>query len=223
VKSPVKPRLMHILLDGEPHREIDLATGIGFTKVATIRKEIDSFERARFIVRKREEGKTGYCCQLICTRDAILKIYGNPEFRALRPDIRRAGWFCPAFTQQFATLPDDLPLLIDEMVRASHTFFDTICQYDSPEKVRETYHYSLLVNRLAGISDPSFDDLCMYYQIFLHSVIRDIRYGGLGEGFARLLTSTQDRIGQRYPSGSVVPSHKSRQGYSKRTIRQDMK
>ena len=38
MKSPVKPRLMRILLDGEPHNEIDLATGVGFTKVATIRK-----------------------------------------------------------------------------------------------------------------------------------------------------------------------------------------
>jgi len=208
MKSPVKPRLMHILLDGEPHSEIDLATGVGFTKVATIRKAIDSFERARFIIRKHEEGRTGYCCQLNCTRDALLKIYGNPEFRALRPEIRKAGWFCPVFTHQFNGLPEDLSLLIDEMVRASHTFFETICRYDSPDQIRETYQHTLLVNRLAGISDPVFDDLCMYYQIFLHGVIRDIRYGGLGEGFAQLLTSTQEQIGQRYPSDRVAPSHK---------------
>lgn len=208
MKSPVKPRLMRILLDGEPHSGIDLATGVGFTKVATIRKAIDSFERAGFIVRQHLEGRTDYCCRLNCTRDAILKIYSNPEFHALRPEIRKAEWFCPVFTHQFNGLPDNLPLLIDEMARASHTFFETICLYDSPDKIRETYQHTLLVNRLSGISDPAFDDLYMYYQIFLHGVIRDIRYGGLGEGFAQLLTRTQERIEQRYPSGRVTPSRK---------------
>jgi len=198
MKSPVKPRLMRILLDGEPHSEIDLATGVGFTKVATIRKRIDSFERARFIIRKREEGSAGYYCQLNCSRDTIQKIYDYPEFRALRPEIRRAVWFCPVFTQQFAVLPENLPLLIDEMVRASHTFFETICMYDNPEKIRETYQSALLVNKITGVSDPAFDDLCIYYQIFLHAVIRDIHYGGLGEGFAQLLNRTQESLGHRY-------------------------
>ena len=59
MKSPVKPRLMRILLDGKPHGEIALATGAGFTKVATIRKWIDLFGHARFIIRKREDGRTG--------------------------------------------------------------------------------------------------------------------------------------------------------------------
>ena len=63
MKSPVKPRLMRILLDGKPHGEIALATGAGFTKVATIRKWIDLFGHARFIIRKREDGRTGYSCQ----------------------------------------------------------------------------------------------------------------------------------------------------------------
>ena len=198
MKSPVKPRLIRILLDGEPHSEIDLATGIGFTKVATIRKRIDSFERARFIIRKREEGSSGYYCRLNYTRDVIQKIYDYPEFRALRPEIRRAVWFCPVFTQQFAVLPENLPLLIDEMVQASHTFFETICMYNTPEKIRETYQSALLVNKITGVSDPVFDDLCIYYQIFLHAVIRDIQYGGLGEGFAQLLNKAQESLGHRY-------------------------
>jgi hypothetical protein len=95
MKSPVKLRVMRILLDGKPHSEIDLATGVGFTKVATIRKWIESFERARFIIRKHDVGRTGYCCQLNCTRDVIWKIYNYMEFRAIRPEIRKAAWFCP--------------------------------------------------------------------------------------------------------------------------------
>jgi len=207
MKSPVKPRLMRILLDGEPHSEIDLATGVGFTKVATIRKRIDSFERARVIIRKREEGSSGYYCQLNYTRDVIQKIYDYPEFRALRPEIRKAVWFCPAFTSQFALLPENLPLLIDDMVRASHTFFETICMYDNPEKIRETYQPALLVNRIAGVSDPAFDDFCIYYQIFLHAVVRDIKYGGLGEGFAQLLNRAQETLERRYVD-CIVPMKK---------------
>ena len=208
MKSPVKPRLMRILLDGEPHSEIDLATGVGFTKVATIRKRIDSFERARFIIRKREEGSSGYYCQLNYTRDVIQKIYDYPEFRALRPEIRRAVWFCPVFTQHFAVLPENLPLLIDEMVGASHTFFETICTYDNPEKIRETFEPSLLLNRLTGISDPVFNDQYLYYQIFVHAVIRDIVHGGLGSGFAGLLNKSQQSLAERYGNDVVEKPNK---------------
>ena len=75
MKSPVKPRLMRILLDGEPHSEIDLATGVGFTKVATIRKWIESFQAARFIERYRNESSAGYVCRIITTRETVVKIY----------------------------------------------------------------------------------------------------------------------------------------------------
>ena len=198
MKSPVKPRLMRILLDGEPHREIDLATAVGFTKIATIRKALDSFQAARFIERRRSESSDGYECRISTTKETITKIYNYPEFRALRPEIRRAPWFCPIFTRPFAGLPEDLPLLVDDMVRASHTFFETICMYDTPEKIRETYRPALHVNQLAGISDPAIDDFCIYYQIFVHAVIRDIRYGGLGEGFAQLLEHAQETLSRRY-------------------------
>ena len=197
MKSPVKPRLMRILLDGEPHSEIDLATGVGFTKIATIRKWLDSFQNAGFMERSWSESSAGYVCRIITTKETVLKIYQHPEFRSLRPEIRSGAWFCPLFTSQFALLPENLPELIDEMVRASHTFFETICLYDTPEKIRETYQPALLVNRLYGVPDPVFDDLCIYYQIFLHAVIRDIRYGGLGEGFAQLLNRTQEIIEHR--------------------------
>jgi hypothetical protein len=207
MKSPVKPRLMRILLDGEPHSEIDLAIGVGFTKVATIRKWIESFQTTKFIERYRNESSSGYVCRIITTRETVLKIYNHPEFRALRPEIRTAPWFCPVFTQQFAVLPENFPLLIDEMVRASHTFFETICSYDNPEKIREIYQSALLVNKLAGVSDPAFDDLCIYYQIFLHAVIRDIQYGGLGEGFAQLLNRAQETLERRYP-GCTAPLKK---------------
>ena len=207
MKSPVKPRLMRVLLDGEPHSEIDLATGVGFTKVATIRKWIESFQSAKFIERYRSESTAGYVCRIITTRETVLKIYNYPEFRALRPEIRQAPWFCSVFTPQFAALPEDLPGFIDEMVRASHSFFETISMYDTPEKIRETYQPALLVNRLAGVSDPVFDDLCIYYQIFVHAVIRDIRYGGLGEGFAQLLDRAQGTLEQRFGAG-YIPSRK---------------
>src|SRR5208337_3554720 len=178
MKSPVKPRLMRILLDGRPHSDIDLATAAGFTKVVTIWKWIESFRTAKFIERYRSESSAGYVCRIITTKETVLKIYHHPEFRALRPEIRQSPWFCPVFTQQFAALPEELPVLIDGMVRASHTFFETICRYDTPDKIRETYQPALLVNRLYGVSDPVFDDLCIYYQIFLHAVLRDIRHGG---------------------------------------------
>jgi len=207
MKSPVKPRLMRILLDGEPHNEIDLATGVGFTKVATIRKWIDSFQNTGFIERSRSESSVGYVCRLITNRETVLKIYNHHEFRALRPEIRSTAWFCPVFTTQFAALPETLPELIDAMVRASHTFFETICMYDTPEKIRETYQPSLLVNQLAGVADPVFDDLCIYYQVFLHAVIRDIRYGGLGEGFAQILNRVQEALKRRY-SDYIAPVKK---------------
>lgn len=209
MKSPVKPRLMRILLDGEPHSEIDLATGVGFTKVATIRKWIDSFQNAGFIERSRSESSAGNVCRIVTTRETVLKIYHHPEFRALRPEIRSAPWFCPVFTLEFALLPENLPLLIDEMVRASHTFFETICLYDTPEKIRETYQPALLVNRLYGVSDPVFDDLCICYQIFLHAVIRDIRYGGLGEGFAQLLNKTQETLERRHADCNIPVKKKA--------------
>jgi hypothetical protein len=205
MRSPVKPKLMRILLDGEPHREIDRATGVGFTKVATIRKWIESFENAGFIERSKNPASSGYVCRLVTSREIVLKIYHHPEFRTLRPEIRQAPWFCPVFTQPFAVLSDNLPDLIDEMIRASHTFFETLCTYDTPEKIRETYQSAIIVNRLAGISDPAFDDLSIYYQIFVHAVIRDIKYGGLGEGFAKLLAKVQETVKHRYAAcyGSV--------------------
>jgi len=191
MKSPVKSKLMTILLDGEPHREIDLATGAGFTKVATIRNLIDSFERARFIVRKRDGETAGWYCQLNPSRDTVLKIYEYPEFRMLRPEIREQTWVGPLFTVNFAVLPDPLPGMIHQMLVQSHTFFEIICRYDSPEKIRETFEPALLLNRFTGIRDPLFNDQYLYYQIFVHAVIRDIDHGGLGRGFARLLDESQ--------------------------------
>jgi len=202
MKSPVKSRLMRILLDGESHSEIDLATGVGFTKVATIRKLIDSFERSRFIIRKREDGRTGYFCRLNCTRDIIWKIYHYPEFRELRPEIRSAAWFCPLFTSNFDGLPDPIPGMIRQMVTQSHTFFEIIHAYDSPEKIRETYEPVLLLNRQAGLTDSVFNDQYLYYQIFVHAIIRDIAHGGLGSGFAGLLDECQQSLTERY--GTIV-------------------
>lgn len=194
MRSPVKPKVMRILLDGEPHREIDLATGVGFTKVATIRRVIDSFERARFIIRKRDTAMTGWYCQLNLSREDVQKIYDYPEFRTLRPEIRERPWFGLLFIQKFEDLPDPLPRTVRHMVEQSHTFFAIISRYESPGKIRETFEPALLLNRLAGIRDPLFNDLYLYYQIFVHAVIRDIDYGGLGTGFASLLDETQQAL-----------------------------
>ena len=194
MRSPVKPKLMRILLDGNPHREIDLATGVGFTKVATIRKLIDSFERARFIVRKRDTGSTGWYCQLNLSREEILNIYDYSEFRTLRPEIRERPWFCPLFMQKFEDLPDPLHGSVRHMIEQSHTFFTIICRYESPEKIREIFEPALLLNRLMGIRDPLFNDQYLYYQIFVHAVIRDIDHGGLGSGFASLLDESKQAV-----------------------------
>ena len=191
MKSPVKSKLMKILLDGEPHREIDLATGVGFTKVATIRKLLDSFHAAKFIERFRRDSSEGYGCRIIRTRETAMKIYQYPEFRVLRPEIRRAAWFCPLFTGNFDTLPDPLTDMVRQMAQQSHTFFEILCRYDSPEKIRETYASVLLLNHLTGIRDPLFNDQYLFYEIFIHAVIRDIDHGGLGSGFANLLDESQ--------------------------------
>ena len=198
MKSPIKQKLMRALLDGELHREIDLATSAGFTKVATIRKWIDAFEAAKFIERRRDELSGGYRCQIIRTKESVRKIYQYPEFRALCPEIRNASWVCPLFTEKFSVLPDDLPVLIDGMVRASHSFFAIICRYDSPEKIRETFEPVLLLNRLAGIRDPLFNDRYLYHGIFVQSVIRDIDHGGLGPGFAALLEESRQALVEAY-------------------------
>ncbi|OPX64866.1 MULTISPECIES: hypothetical protein [unclassified Methanoregula] len=206
MKSPVKPKLMRILLDGGPHREIDLATGVGFTRIVTIRKHIDSFERARFILRKRD-GESGWICQLNLSRDAVLKIYGYPEFVLLRPEIREQSWFSPMFTGNYSFLPDPLPEMLRRMIVQSHTFFETISRYDTPEKLRETFGPALLLNRLAGVEDPLFNDRYLLYQIFVHAVIRDIGHGGLGSGFAQLLDESQESLKAQFekagsPDGS---------------------
>jgi hypothetical protein len=190
MKSPVKLKLMRILLDGQPHLEIDLATGAGFTRVATIRKLLDSFERARFITRRKDPG-SGWYCQLNLSRETILKVYNHPEFRMLRPALREQSWFCPLFTGSFDTLPDPLPDTVRQMVVQSHSFFEIISRYDSPEKIRETFKPLLLLNRMASVTDPVFDDHYLFYLIFVQAVIRDIEYGGLGTGFAGLLDESQ--------------------------------
>lgn len=209
MKSPVKIKLMRILLDGEPHREIDLATGAGFSKVATIRKLIDSFERARFIIRERDTEMTGWYCHLNLSRDEVVKIYYYPEFRTLRPGIREHPWFCPLFTQKFEDLPDPLPRTVRQMVEQSHTFFEIICRYESPEKIRETFEPALLLNRLAGIRDPLFNDQLLYYQIFVHAVIRDIEHGGLGSGFASLLDESRQAIVALYGNSGMTAKRPS--------------
>jgi len=199
MKSPVKSRLMRFLISGDEISELDLAKGIGFSKAATIERWTNSFHNARFITRRRRGGSSGCVIQLVRTREAVLKFYHYPEFRDLRPLIRDAPWFCPLFLESFSNLPGDLLELITEMVRQSHTFFEIICRYDTPEKIRETYRPALLINRLAGITDPLFNDYSVYYQMYVHAVIQDISSGGLGEGFAQLLGRAQEMLEHHYP------------------------
>ena len=201
MKSPVKPKLMRILIDGELHREIDLATGAGFTRVATIRKLLDSFERTRFITRRKDSG-SGWSCQLNLTREAILKVYDHPEYRMLRPLIHEQSWFCPLFTKNFDALPAPLPDTVRQMAGQSHSFFEIISRYDSPEKIRETFEPLLLLNRMAGITGPVFDDHYLFYLIFVQAVIRDIEYGGLGSGFAGLLDESQKALVESFANTS---------------------
>lgn len=197
MKSVQKQRLMRILIDGRPHREIDLATGVGFTRVATIQKWINSFVDFGYITRSRNEVEPGYSCQLICTRDVVMKLYHHREFSTVRPIIREQPWFVPLFTGSFGSLPGPLPELIQEMARKSHTFFETISRNDTPEKIRETYQVCLSMNKTLGITDPSLNEYYLYYQIYVHAIIRDIAEGGLGEGFADLLSRLHGELAAR--------------------------
>ena len=187
---------MLALLDGNPHPELELARSAGYTRVSTIQRWIRSFEAARFITRRPADGKGEYLCQLRITRDAIRGVYRYPEFRQLRPLIREAPWFGPLFTVSFSTLPRNLPSLIVEMVKKSHTFFEIIDRYDTPEKIREIYHPAFFVNGMLGIGDDEFNIWCLYYQIYVHSVVRDITGGGLGDGFMVVVNDLQDRISE---------------------------
>jgi len=123
-----------------------------------------------------------------------MKLYHYREFRALRPLIREQPWFVSLFTGSFNSLPGALPELIPEMVRRSHSFFETIQRNGTPEKMRETYQACLSMNRVLGITDPDLNEYYLYYQVYVHAIIRDIPEGGLGEGFADLLTRLQEEL-----------------------------
>ena len=82
------------------------------------------------------------------------------------------------------------------MVKKSHTFFEIIDRYDTPEKIREIYHPAVFVNGMLGIKDDEFNTWCLYYQIYVHSVVRDIPGGGLGEGFMTLTNDVQAQISE---------------------------
>lgn len=194
MKSPVKEKLIRLLLDGKPHTEIELAQGAGFTKVAAIQRWLKSFENARFISRVPAEKRGEVRYQIVLTRDAIRRIYYYPEFRKIRPLIRTAPWFGPLFADTFAALPGDLHLVIQDMIKRSHSFFEIIDTYDTPEKVREIYQLCLYVNELQGIKDEEFNAWCLYYQLYVQAIIRDLSEGGLGEGFMDLVGDVQDRI-----------------------------
>lgn len=194
VKSPVKEKLIKVLLDGNAHSEIDLARGAGFSSATAIQKWIKAFENARFIVRKPIDGRREYTCQLILSRDTARKIYYYPEFRQIRPLIRMTPWFGPLFVDRFAALPGDLPSIIHEMVKKSHTFFEIIDTYGNPEKVWELYHPCLYVNELQGIKNKEFNAWCLYYHLYVQSIVQDLSGGGLGEGFSDLVGDVQGRI-----------------------------
>jgi hypothetical protein len=194
VKSPVKEKLMRILLDGKPHSELELARSIGFSRAASIQRWIRAFENARFIVRK-PVGKNGdYICQLILSRDSARKIYAYAEFRQIRPLIRISPWFSPLFLDTFEALPGELPIMLTKMVQQSHTFFEIIDTYNSPERIQEVYHLCLYVNELWGIKNEEFNAWCLYYHLYVQSIVRDLSEGGLGEEFIDLVGDIQDRI-----------------------------
>jgi hypothetical protein len=194
MKSPVKEKMIRILLDGNAHPEIELTRGAGFSRVTAIQKWVRAFENARFIVRRPVDRKEEYHCQLILSRDTARRIYYYPEFRQLRPLIRMTPWFGPLFTDQFTALPGDLHLIINEMIKKSHTFFEIIDTYDTHQKVWEIYHPCLYVNELQGIKNEEFNAWCLYYQLYVQSIVRDLSGGGLGEGFMDLVGDVQSCI-----------------------------
>lgn len=208
MKSPVKVKVMQILLDGNPHTETELANGAGFTKVASIQRWIRSFENARFIVRRPTGRRGEFNCQIVISKETVRRIYSYPEFRQLRSQIRMAPWFAPLFAGSFGALPGNLPELIPEMIRESHSFFEIIAMYDTPEKVMETYQPCLYVNELEGIQNEEFNTLCLYYQLYVQSIVRDIPTGGLGRGFMNLVRDVQLELGELHrkcrQAGSAV-------------------
>lgn len=185
---------MRILLDGKPHTEIELAQGAGFTKVAAIQRWLKSFENARFISRVPAEKSGEGRYQIVLTRDAIRKIYYYPEFRKIRPLIRTAPWFGPLSADTFAALPGDLHLVIQDMIKRSHSFFEIIDTYDTPEKVREIYRPCLYVNELQGLHQEEFNTWCLYYQLYVQCIVRDLSGGGLAEGFMDLVRDIQVKL-----------------------------
>lgn len=185
---------MRTRVDGNPPPEPDLAPYAGFSRAASIKSWMRAFDHGQFIVRRATGERGARACRPVLHGKNAKKIYSYQEFRQIRPLIRAAPWFCPLFLEKFSNLLGDLPVAISKMLQQSHTFFEIIDTYDNPGKIWGVYSPCLYINGLLGIKDEEFNAWCLYYLLYVQSIVRDLPGGGPGDGFSDLNGDVQHRV-----------------------------
>lgn len=195
VRTDTSIRLMGLLLDGKPFTDRQLADAIGFKNPRNIAKHLESFQSAgyiRILPRTGRDENPSY--HLTDKKDGLLKLYQSRFYRVLRPQIREIDWFIDQVAAGFSPLPKDLFDLIREMMKKSHTFFSLIASHSSHDHLLSSYLLYLFPCRLMDRDDYLFQAYYLYAQLYAEAITRDIREGGLSEGFLEPLDAIQKAI-----------------------------
>jgi len=213
VRTDTSFRLMGLLLDGKPLTDKQLADAIGFKNPRNIARHLESFASSGYIRILPQTGRDNYrLFQLTDKKDGLLKLYQSRFYRVLRPRIREIDWFIDQVAAGFSPLPRDLFNLIREMMKKSHTFFSLIAGHSSHDQLLSSYSLYLFPCSLMNRDDPLFQACYLYAQLYAESITRDIREGGLSEGFLEPLDAIQKVILQLGPP-AITDSSRDHPGY----------
>jgi len=195
VRTDTSIRLMGLLLDGKPVTDRQLADAIGFKNPRNIAKHLESFQSSGYIrvLPLTGSGKSPLY-QLTDKKDGLLNLYQSRFYRALRPRIREIDWFIDQVAAGFSPLPEDLFDLIRMMMKKSHTFFSLIARHTGHDHLLSSYSLYLFPCRLVNCDAPLFQAYSLYAQLYAEAITRDIREGGLSEGFLEPLDAIQNAI-----------------------------
>ncbi|OPX72808.1 MAG: hypothetical protein A4E38_00393 [Methanoregulaceae archaeon PtaB.Bin108] len=200
VRTEVSLKLMSLLLQGDPVSDRQLAAAIGFKNPRNIATHLASFVNMGYTVSlPRDEYGPGNWYQLTSKKEGVLKLYQSAFYKRLRTRIREIPWFINEMTEGFGDLPPDLLLLIQEMMKKSHTFFTMVAASPSHERVLSTYSLYLFPCRLMHAEDPLFQAYFLYTQLYSEAITRDISQGGLSERFLEPLDRIQQALTQTAP------------------------
>ncbi|MDH7510082.1 MAG: DNA-binding protein [Methanolinea sp.] len=195
VRTDTSIRLMGLLLDGKPVTDRQLADAIGFKNPRNIAKHLDSFASSGYIRMLPHTGREeSPLYQLTDKKEGLLNLYQSRFYRVLRPRIREIDWFIDQVAAGFLPLPKDLFDLVREMMKKSHTFFSLIAGHSNHDQILSFHSLYLFPCRLMGRDDPLFQAYYLYAQLYAEAITRDIREGGLSEGFLEPLDAIQKAI-----------------------------